>query len=210
MTPKYIVATGSVGAGATTLAAQIADAWEAETLLEGAIEELNPFFGDAQSNPGRWVFQSQAHFLAASANRHDLLRELIAASTAQVVLEDRTPFEHHGAYSKSYLDQGVLSTREFELLQQIATRFERDYLVPDLLIYREMSPEQIVGRVEERSRQGESTDAPRLRAIHGAFEEFVSGWTRSPVLRVPHHVDVLSGEGREWIRHHVQPYLEPA
>ncbi len=195
MTAQYVVVTGAVGAGATTIANVVLKRWDAEALLEGQIETLNPFFKDAQTDPHRWAFASQAHFLAASAARHETLGRLLHDSRAGLVVEDRTPFEHQGAYSLSNRQLGYLSDREFGLLADLAREIEKQYLVPDLLIYREMTDEQLVERVLSRGRDGETADADRLRSVHEAFESFVAGWTRSPVVRIAADVDVLSESG---------------
>ncbi|WES64100.1 deoxynucleoside kinase [Microbacter sp. GSS18] len=195
MTAKYVVVTGSVGAGATTVANLLLTRWQADALLEGQIEENNPFFKDAQADPHRWAFASQAHFLAASAVRHAELSTILEASESDFVIEDRTPFEHNGAYASSSHELGYISDREYGLLNDLAREIEKQYLLPDLLIYREMTSEQLVERVVNRGRDGESADAERLGAIHRAFEAFIASWDKTPVVRIPASVDVLSADG---------------
>ncbi len=209
MTAKYVVVTGSVGAGATTVAKLVLRHWQGEGLLEGQIEELNPFFKDAQADPHRWTFASQAHFLAASAARHAALREMLESTSAEFVIEDRTPFEHHGAYTRSAFELGFLSEREFVLLTELANEIEKSYLAPDVLVYREMSDEQLVGRVEARGRDGESADRERLSVIYDAFESFAREWDRSPLVRVPATVDVLAPDGEQFILDALSEHLGP-
>lgn len=208
MTAKYIVVTGSVAAGATTVANLILDRWDGTDLLEGQIEQINPFFKDAQEDPHRWSFASQAHFLAASAARHRELRSRLEGATGFVV-EDRTPFEHHGAYSLSAYESGYLSEREYALLSDLAREIEPGYLVPDVVVYREMTQQQLVERVKSRGREGESDDPKRLAAIHAAFETFIDDWNRSPLVRVPSEVDVFEPEGEAFVVQAVAKYLGP-
>lgn len=210
MNPPYVVTTGAVAAGATTLATTIAERWNAETLLEGQIEVNNPFFADAQADPARWMFHSQADFLAASAKRHAELRAMRASTSAAVILEDRTPFEHHGVYTTSARTMGYLSEREFAVLSDIAASFERDYLTPDLLVYREMTEDQLRERVQSRGRAGESDDFDRLHHILTAFEQFAADWTRSPIVRVAADVDLLTAEGRATLFRQLEGHLPPA
>ncbi|KQR19140.1 hypothetical protein ASF79_15840 [Agreia sp. Leaf335] len=175
----------------------ISDHWSTTTLLEGQIEVDNPFFTDAQQNPERWMFHSQLHFLAASARRHEELRRLLSGSESAIVLEDRTPFEHHGVYSQAAVKAGYLQPREMGLLTEVAQTYEQGYLNPDLLIYREMSTEQLLSRVTSRGRAGETVDFDRLQTILETFEEFISAWDRSDVVRVPADVDLLSPDGQD-------------
>ncbi|SDS99294.1 Deoxyadenosine/deoxycytidine kinase [Pseudarthrobacter equi] len=194
---KYIAVTGAVGAGATTLVNFIAEKWKAETLLEGQIEALNPFFQGAQHDPHRWSFASQAHFLAASARRHDDLRQILACTEKPIVLEDRTPFEHTGVYANSAHRLGHILQDEFRVLTELSRVIERSYLVPALLVYREMTDDQLIERVAVRGRQGESTDFARLKSVHDAFKDFISNWQRSPVVRIGHDWDLFSTEGQQ-------------
>lgn len=207
MSARYVVTTGSVGAGATTVAGVIVANWNADSLLEGQIEQLNPFFIDAQQNPARWGFASQAHFLAASAGRHATLGRMLTDTDADFIVEDRTPFEHHGAYSVANYALGSLSEREFVLLEALAREIEKQYKVPDLLIYREMTDKQLIERVLDRGREGEAADAERLRAFHRAFEEFAGSWDRSAIVRVPAELDVKSPEGEAELVELLTPYL---
>lgn len=207
MSAAYIVATGSVGAGATTVAEIVIARWGAEDLLEGKIEENNPFFKDAQADPDRWAFASQAHFLAASAARHASLRELREKAAVGIVIEDRTPFEHQGAYSLANHNLGSLSTREFELLAALNREIEKQYEIPSLLIYREMTDTQLVERVSSRARDGEVADYDRLRAVHAAFEEFADAWDKSPLVRVPAGWDLKEPDGEAELVAVLTPYL---
>lgn len=207
MTARYVVATGSVGAGATTVANIVMSRWNADELLEGQIEKLNPFFIDAQNDPARWGFASQAHFLAASAARHQKLRSRLQDSSADIVIEDRTPFEHHGAYSRANHELKTLSDREYELLTALNREIEKQYEVPGLLIYREMTDEQLLERVISRAREGEAADDVRLRAFHQAFERFADEWDKSNIVRVPADWDLLTPEGRELLVGLLTPHL---
>jgi deoxyadenosine/deoxycytidine kinase len=206
---KYVAVTGAVGAGATTLATFIARNWDAETLFEGQIEALNPFFEDAQCDPERWAFASQAHFLAASARRHDDLRLLLTETDKPIVLEDRTPFEHTGVYVQSARSLGHIMERELNVLMELARVVERGYEVPAVLVYREMTEDQLVERVALRNRPSESADFGRLKSVHDAFEAFVSEWDRSPIVRIGHDVDLHVLEGQEEAALVLAPHLGP-
>lgn len=210
MNPAYVVTTGAVAAGATTLATTIAERWDAETLLEGQIEVNNPFFMDAQTDPVRWMFHSQTEFLAASAKRHEDLRRLRSSTSSAVILEDRTPFEHHGVYTTSARAMGYLSEREFAVLTDVAASFERVYVTPDLLVYREMTADQLRERVQGRGRAGESDEFDRLHHILSTFDEFAANWTKSPIVRVAADVDLLTAEGRATLFRQLEEHLPPA
>lgn len=209
MSARYVVFTGSVAAGASTAAKIALRRWRAAPLLEGQIEENNPFFKDAQQIPERWAFASQAHFLAASADRHRHLADLLKETDEDFVIEDRTPFEHQGAYSRAGMALSHLSTREYELLGELAREIEQGYLVPEVLVYREMTEEQLVERVRLRARDGESDDPVRLHAIHDAFTTFIAEWDKSPVVRVTADTDLLTQSGEDTLITDLSEHLGP-
>jgi deoxyadenosine/deoxycytidine kinase len=192
-----MVVTGSVAAGATTLAEILAVELAANTLLEKQIEETNPFFVRAQEDPSRWQFTSQVHFLLASTDRHARLNAMLDdGSAAAVVIEDRTPFEHTGAYVAAHAVAGTISAEEALLLAQLTHIVSERYIVPDLLVYREMTPAMVAARVQERSRAGEQSDSEWLTQLLAAFDRFVDSWDLSPVVRIPAEIDVREPGGR--------------
>lgn len=203
----YVVFTGSVAAGATTLTTVIQEEWDVETLLEGAIESINPFFQRAQADSTRWGLASQIHFLLSSVDRHRSLRELLYATDGHpVVVEDRTPFEHNGAYVRALRTLGALPADELDLLENVAQLAEEHYFVPDLLVYREMTDAQLTQRVQNRGREGEVDDPVRLQAIKDAFEVFIDGWDRSPSVRIPADLDLVTPEGAQAAIDVIRPY----
>lgn len=196
-TAQYIAVTGAIGAGATTLAAFIERNWDSETLLEGKIESVNPFFEDAQRDPVRWSFTSQTHFLAASVRRHDVLRRLLASTDKEFVIEDRTPFEHTGVYARSAHSLGYVKDRELDVLNELSRVVEQQYLAPSVLVYREMTVGQLTERVTERARPGESAEFVRLKSVHDAFETFISEWKHSAVVRIGAATDLHTPDGQD-------------
>lgn len=113
--------TGAVAAGTSTLADVLANRLGWRTHLEGHIELDNPFFARAEVGAPGAAFASQVHFLLASADGHRVLSGLLVAPAAGsdarlVVVEDRTPFEHTGAYVPALLRTGRLDEDEAAVL----------------------------------------------------------------------------------------------
>ena len=134
---RYVVVTGSIAAGATTLSEELIKRFGWRDLLEGQVDVDNPFFANSYDDPIRWRFHSQVHFLTASVHRHDRLATMLGAPGT--IVEDRTPFEHNGAYTAVHENLNNITEDEAEALYAVGTVVERHYLVPDLLIYREMT-----------------------------------------------------------------------
>ncbi|MGY4712991.1 deoxynucleoside kinase [Mycolicibacterium sp. CBM1] len=183
--------TGAIAAGASTLSQVLIDTLAWDALLEGNVEQDNQFFTDAYGDFARWGFHSQVHFLVNSARRHGRLSAMLASPGPHPVVEDRTPFEHTGAYLRAYESLNRIAPREVALLRQLTAILEDRFVVPDLLVYRQMTPEQLQTRVAQRKRIGEdAADFPLLDAIRISFDSFVHEWDRSPKIILPASVDV--------------------
>lgn len=192
---RYVAITGAIAAGASTLAHALIRQLGWEPLMEGTIEVSNPFFIDAYNDFLRWGFHSQIEFLTRSAERHLQLVDKLRgpqATQANVIVEDRTPFEHNGAYLVAYRRLHWISEREAQTLERLARIIEQNYVVPDLLIYREASLPQLVARTIRRARPGEQQlDSKMLDEIRRSFNEFIGHWNRSPVLTIAATVDLF-------------------
>lgn len=192
---RYVAITGAIAAGASTLAHILIRQLGWEPLMEGTVEVSNPFFIDAYNDFPRWGFHSQIDFLTRSAERHlQLVGKLQGpeVTEANVIVEDRTPFEHKGAYLLAYRRLHWISEREAQVLERLARVVERHYVVPDLLIYREASLAQLVTRTIRRARPGEQQlDSQMLGEVRRSFNEFIDHWDRSPVLTVAATADLF-------------------
>jgi deoxyadenosine/deoxycytidine kinase len=186
----YVVVTGAVAAGASTLADVLIGRLGWEGFLDSSVEDHNRFFADAYRDFSRWGFHSQLHFLTRSAGRHARLQKMLATAGPAIV-EDRTPFEHTGAYLRALEALGRIPTREAELLRATTTIIEGHFVIPDVLVYRQMSPEQLLSRVRQRGRTGEdAADFELFDALRISFDTFVEQWDRGTKIIVPATVDV--------------------
>lgn len=210
---RYVSITGAIAAGASTLAHALIRQLEWEPLMEGAIEVNNSFFIDACNDFPRWGFHSQVDFLARSAERYlQLAGKLHGSEAAQanVIVEDRTPFEHTGAYLLAYRRLRWISEREAEVLERLTRVVERSYVVPDLLIYREASLAQLVARTTRRARPGEQQlSSQMLDEVRRSFSEFIDHWDRSPVLTVAATTDLFDERAVAGVVTAVRNFLLP-
>lgn len=210
---RYVAITGAIAAGASTLAHALIRQLEWEPLMEGAIEVNNAFFIDACNDFPRWGFHSQVDFLTRSAERHLQLAGKLhgpEATQANVIVEDRTPFEHTGAYLLAYRRLRWISEREAEVLERLTRVAERNYVVPDLLIYREASLAQLVARTTRRARPGEQQlGSQMLDEVRRSFSEFIEHWDRSPVLTVAATTDLFDERAVAGVVAAVRNFLRP-
>lgn len=206
----YIAVTGTIGSGASTLAARLARAEGWIPLLE-ADAGTNPFFVRMYAEPGRWGFHSQVQFLVGSARRHRELGVMVVTGQTVPVVEDRTPFEHRAVYLRVQRELGLLPDDELTLLTDLALVVERGFRHPDVLVYRPTPRRVADERILRRARPGEEHMAAEwLAAVDAAFDDMVSGWTAGPVVMVDEGLDVEDAVGVAALADRVRATLTPS
>lgn len=186
---KLIAVTGAIAAGATTLGKMLVAANSWTPYFEADVERANPFFALYHEEPLRYALHNQLAFLSQSAELHDEMR----TSGVGVAVQDFTPFEHTEVYARTQAALGRLDARELALLERLTVFVERSFIVPRVLVYRRLSEAALIERVQGRGRPSEQKlDLEFLKAVRERFEEWASGWNRSPVITVDEGFDALS------------------
>jgi deoxyadenosine/deoxycytidine kinase len=187
--PTLIAITGPIAAGATTLARHLVTQMTWAPLFEEDVETHNPFFACYHADPGRYTFHNQVLFLTKSAEAHRQLRT--QACSDLVYIQDFCPFEHTEVYAYVQHQLGMLTDAEYEVLRRLTALLEPQYLVPTVLIYRPIRPEQLLQRVRERCRPSEQAlKIEFLDALRRRFDEWATAWSRSPIIIVSADLDV--------------------
>lgn len=187
---RLIAVTGAIAAGATTLGKALVDANGWTPFFEADVERSNPFFALYHEDPSRYSLHNQLAFLSQSAELHDKMR----GSDVDVAVQDFTPFEHTEVYAQTQARLGRLDPRELALLERVTSFVSRAFIVPNVLVYRRLSEEALLKRVQGRGRPSEQKlDVDFLKAIRASFEDWASNWRRSPVIIIDETLDVLGG-----------------
>lgn len=186
-----VCVTGPIAAGATTCCKRLAEVTGWQTALETEVERNNPFFAPYHSDPRRYAFHNQIAFLAQSAEMHGRL--VNEGTSKQVLLQDFSPFEHIGVYGHVQADQGLLTGDEFDVLQRVDALLSGAFILPGVLVYRSLPSDRLRDRVQNRARPSEqSLSIEFLEAVRKRFDEWISEWKLSPVVRIDPDVDLLA------------------
>jgi len=189
--PTVVNITGPIATGATTLAVRLAESMSWERVLEADVEMANPFLPLSRVEPTRYTFHNQVTFLCKSAEEHTRL--LTTALPGKIYVQDFTPFEHTEVYAYVQYTFGHLSQDEYELLLRLTKIIEARYILPSVLLYRPLSRELLLQRVQQRGRGSELlVSFDFLDAIRQRFDVWIASWKRSPVILVDEGIDVLN------------------
>ncbi len=176
MADRFIAVAGNIGVGKTSLVRFLADTYGMTPVYEPFAD--NPYLDDFYADMGAWAFHSQTWFLAHKVRVH---RDLERA--AGTLVQDRTIYEDAEIFARHLADRGAMSPRDWATYQELYGAVRGVLQLPDLLIYLRCSVRAIRRRIRRRGRPSEQAiPLAYLRALNGLYEEWVGGWTDSPVV----------------------------
>jgi deoxyadenosine/deoxycytidine kinase len=182
----FIVVTGNIAAGKSTLVQRLAVEMGLPAHLE-RVEE-NPFFGP----PSQRSLESETWFLADSASAHRAIEQ-----DGRGGLQERSAHEHVPVFAQARFRLGWLNGDGLRLLQTLARLLTEGLEPPDLLVYVQADVAIVQARIAARGRLREQAiDPAYLSALAELYDEFVDGWRLSPVYRLETaRVDVREDDG---------------
>jgi deoxyguanosine kinase len=158
---NYVVIEGNIGAGKTTLAAKIADQFNARLILERFAE--NPFLPKFYKDPEKYSFPLELSFLA---DRYKQLKEEIVE---QELFKSFTVADYYFMKSLVFA-ASTLTGDEYNLYRQIFYIIYGSLPKPDIYVYLHLRPENLLKNIAKRGRQYEkSITAEYLKKIEESY-----------------------------------------
>ena len=171
----YIVVEGPIGVGKTTLAKRLATTFGSDLMLELPTE--NPFLEKFYENPRSAALPTQLHFLFQRVKQIETLKQadmFRPVHVADFLIEKDRLFA-----------QITLNEDELDLYYQVYERMTVDAPEPDLVIYLQAPPDELLKRVAERGRDYEkSMGFEYLKKVNDAYIEFFYHYDGAPLLIV--------------------------
>lgn len=173
--PRYIAVEGPIGVGKTTLAKNLADSLNYETLLESS--EANPFLERFYKNRQQAALPAQLFFLFERARQ---IQELRQADMFQPVRVADFIIEKDRLFAEINLD-----VDELKLYENIYTHLIVEAPKPDLVIYLQAPADILLERIHRRGVKIEQAiDKTYLTQLVDAYTKFFHYYTASPLLIV--------------------------
>ena len=172
---RYVVIEGPIGVGKTSLAKRLAEAWNAELVLEQS--DSNPFLERFYRDPVGAALPVQLHFLFQRTQQLSALRQddLFAAIRVGDYL-----LEKDKLFARVTLDEA-----EFTLYEQVYARMVVDPPKPDLVIYLQAPVDVLQERIARRGNSAEQLiDRPYLEKLNEAYALFFHDFEAAPLLIV--------------------------
>lgn len=162
---KYIAIEGNIGAGKTSLAARLAQQWNARIVLEEFAD--NPFLPKFYKQPERYAFPLELSFLS---ERFSQLKKEVSNDDlfAPLVVSDYI-------ISKCQIfAKNNLQSDEYQLFLKMYEIVDASVSKPDLVVYLYKSVEKLLRNIRSRGREYEQNiSSEYLENIHAQYMEFI-------------------------------------
>jgi len=173
LTAKYIAIEGPIGVGKTTLAAMLANHYNGRLVKEQP--EDNPFLEYFYKDRKRYAFQVQLFFLLS---RFKQQQEFISGD----LLDSHIISDYFFGKDRIFATLN-LSPDELTLYDHVASLYEKNLPLPDLIIYLTASPDILNGRIKKRNRKAEKhMDREYLTRVCEHYSSYFFHFNQTPLL----------------------------
>ncbi|MBF9253975.1 deoxynucleoside kinase [Pontibacter sp. 172403-2] len=172
----HIAIVGNIGAGKTTLAAKLAQHFKWDLYLEAV--ENNPYLKDFYEDMERWAFHLQVFFLNSRFNQVQQIQ-----ANKRNVIQDRTIYEDAFIFAKNLHQSGFMSTRDYDNYFALFQSMISMVKAPDLMIYLKADLPKLIGQIEKRNRDYESSISINyLRNLNEHYNTWISQYDQGKLL----------------------------
>ena len=172
----HIAIAGNIGSGKTTLTRMLVDHYGWTPKFESV--DYNPYLSDFYSDMERWSFNIQIFFL----NKRFL--DVVEISKHEdIVIQDRSIYEDACIFAPNLHNMGLMSTRDFDNYRSLFSLMSSLVKAPDLLIYLRSSIPHLVGNIQKRGREYESSiRLDYLKGLNALYEDWIGNYTDGKLL----------------------------
>ena len=177
----HIAIAGNIGSGKTTLTRMLASHFHWTPKFESV--EFNPYLADFYNDMERWSFNIQIYFL----NKR-FLDVVEISKHEEIIIQDRSIYEDACIFAPNLHNMGLMSTRDYENYASLFSLMVSLVKAPDLLIYLRSSIPHLVGNIQKRGREYESSiRLDYLKGLNALYEDWIKDYkARLLIVDVDH------------------------
>ena len=172
----HIAIAGNIGSGKTTLTRMLASHFHWTPKYESV--DSNPYLADFYNDMERWSFNIQIYFL----NKR-FLDVVEISKHEEIIIQDRSIYEDACIFAPNLHNMGLMSTRDFENYSSLFSLMSSLVKAPDLLIYLRSSIPHLVGNIQKRGREYESSiRLDYLKGLNALYEQWIENYHDGKLL----------------------------
>ena len=172
----HIAIAGNIGSGKTTLTRMLASHFHWTPKYESV--DYNPYLADFYNDMERWSFNIQIYFL----NKR-FLDVVEISKHEEIIIQDRSIYEDACIFAPNLHNMGLMSTRDFENYSSLFSLMSSLVKAPDLLIYLRSSIPHLVGNIQMRGREYESSiRLDYLKGLNALYEQWIENYHDGKLL----------------------------
>ncbi len=186
----HIAITGNIGAGKTTLAAQLAKHFGWEVLYEAV--DGNPYLSDFYGDMPRWAFHLQIYFLKS---RFEQVLEIMQNNKR--IIQDRTIYEDAYIFAKNLYESGIMTENDYDTYCNLFRIMMSMVKPPDLMIYLKADLPKLLAQIKKRGRDFESNMSEQyLSDLNRHYENFANNYRDGKILVIEvNNLDYVNNPG---------------
>ena len=174
--PKHVAIAGNIGAGKSSLTEVLCQSFGWEAFYEQVDD--NPYLSDFYDDMRRWSFNLQVYFLS-SRFRHQRSIE----NADHSVVQDRSIYEDAEIFARNLYEMGLMSKRDFDNYVELFGIMTSYLRPPSLLVYLRASVPTLIGHIQARGRDYESTiRIDYLERLQAHYEDWIERYDEGPKL----------------------------
>ncbi len=166
----YIVVSGNIGAGKTSLSQIISEEMGFSIYFEDF--QANLFLKNYYQDMKRWAFATQINFLAI---RYEQIINHVLVSNIPAVL-DRSIYEDKKVFARSLYENGLMSNAEWITYNKLYSLMVSHLPIPNLLVYIEKSVDELLKNISKRGRNFERIPREYLEDLNKRYKCFYANW----------------------------------
>lgn len=173
---QFIAVEGGIGVGKTSFVQLLGAQINAKLILE-PVEE-NPFLFNFYKDPKRYAFQTQLFFLLSRFKQQQEMAG--SADLFNPVTVSDYLFDKDKIFASLNLD-----VDELDLYRIISKSLESKVIYPDLVIYLQAGPKNLIKKIKRRNRAFErEISEDYIRELVEAYDHFFFHYHKTPLLIV--------------------------
>ena len=166
----YVVVSGNIGAGKTSLSQIISREMGFSVYFEDFHSNL--FLKDYYKDMKRWAFATQINFLAL---RYEQILHHVLLSDIPSIL-DRSIYEDREVFAKALHEDSLMTDSEWAVYDKLYNLMVSHLPTPNLMIYLEKSIDELLRNISKRGRNFEKIPREYLESLDVRYKKFYENW----------------------------------